>query len=90
MSRRGSAPHPLVGVVIDGQKHDVPSGTSIAAALLAVGHPDILGVNTVFCGMGSCYGCVATVDGRPGVRTCITPVEAGMRLAPERGAERHG
>ena len=32
----------------------------------------------VFCGMGVCFDCLVTVDGRQGVRACVTPVRAGM------------
>ena len=32
----------------------------------------------VFCGIGRCTDCAMTVDGIPNVRTCVTPVKAGM------------
>ncbi len=31
-----------------------------------------------FCGMGVCFDCLVTVDGRPSQRACLTKVEAGM------------
>jgi len=34
----------------------------------------------LFCGMGVCFDCLVSVDGRDGVRACITPVRDGMRI----------
>ena len=33
---------------------------------------------TAYCGIGLCFDCIATVDGTPNVRTCMTMVEPGM------------
>ncbi|MCF8038149.1 MAG: (2Fe-2S)-binding protein, partial [Desulfohalobiaceae bacterium] len=33
-----------------------------------------------FCGMGVCYDCLVTVDGRPGTRACMTQVEDRMEV----------
>jgi hypothetical protein len=58
----------------------------LAAALLAHG---ILGFNRSalagaprgpFCVMGSCFQCVAEIDGRPHQRTCQARVRAGMSV----------
>jgi len=32
----------------------------------------------LFCGMGICFDCLVTVDGRPNVRACMTTVQPGM------------
>lgn len=71
-----------VNVLIDGTACTVPAGITIAVALLLVRHPDegVTGTRNVYCGMGSCYECVAEVNGVPGTRTCITPVADGMRV----------
>ena len=82
MSRLGNLRRPAPGHVVvnvDGQPYRVRSGASIAAALLVADEPEAWRPE-VFCGMGICYGCIATVDGSPGVRTCITPVADGMRI----------
>ncbi len=50
-------------------------GESIAAALLAEARSP-----AYFCGMGVCRECVVTVDGRPGVRACMTPAGPGMKV----------
>ena len=34
----------------------------------------------LFCGMGVCYDCLVTVDGRRSVRACLEPVCDGMRI----------
>jgi NADH dehydrogenase/NADH:ubiquinone oxidoreductase subunit G len=34
--------------------------------------------------MGACFDCVAIVDGRRGVRTCMTPAREGLRVDTQR------
>ena len=36
--------------------------------------------------MGACFECLAVVDGRPNVQTCMTPVRDGMRVRRQDGA----
>jgi hypothetical protein len=36
--------------------------------------------------MGACFDCLAVVDGRPSVQTCMTPVRDGMRIERQDGA----
>jgi predicted molibdopterin-dependent oxidoreductase YjgC len=40
----------------------------------------------IFCAIGRCTDCVMVVDGRPNVRTCITPLAEGMRVRTQIGA----
>jgi len=40
----------------------------------------------VFCAIGRCTDCVMVVDGKPNVRTCITPLKAGMDVRTQYGA----
>lgn len=40
----------------------------------------------VFCAIGRCTDCVMVVDGQPNVRTCITPLKAGMTVQTQYGA----
>jgi sarcosine oxidase subunit alpha len=74
-------------------------GEPIAVALLANGIRTIRfhGVSGkprgIYCGIGHCYECLATVNTRPGVRTCLTPLADGMVIIserPEREAYNHG
>lgn len=75
-----------IKVMVNGQPVHVPAGTSAAAAVLRAGE-------TVFhrscrqgearaplCGMGICYECRATVDGRAQVRTCQVLCRPGMHI----------
>ena len=77
-----------VRLIVNGVDRSVPEATSLAVALLSSGSPDAHGELSsapvqrmrVFCGMGSCYECVVTVDGVRGVRACITPVADRMQV----------
>ena len=65
---------------------DLPDGTNLAAALLAVGvqvfrHTPVSGApRAPFCMMGACFDCLVEVDGV--VRqACMLEVAAGMKLS---------
>lgn len=92
--------HPLLGddgrkpdvwIVVDGRKIPAIAGEPIAAALLAAGirkfriTPRFGKARGLFCGIGRCTDCAMTVDGRPNVRTCVTPVQDGMVVETQRG-----
>lgn len=34
----------------------------------------------IFCAIGRCTDCVMIVDGKPNVRTCVTPLVEGMKV----------
>ncbi|CAJ3174353.1 (2Fe-2S)-binding protein [Burkholderia pseudomallei] len=79
-----------VTLIVNGQPVEVPSGISVAAALLMVhGSPPwrrsvvLHAPRAPFCLMGVCFECVACIDGRPGCRTCLTSVRAGMHITGE-------
>jgi len=65
-------------------------GDSVASALLASGinatrqTPVSGAARGPWCMMGACFDCVAIVDGRRGVRTCMTPAKEGLRVATQR------
>ena len=75
-----------VEISVDGRTIKAWEGEPILAALLANGIK--ISRYTVkrheprglFCGIGQCTDCAMTVDGQPNVRTCITPVRAGMSV----------
>ena len=79
-----------VRITFDGTAIEALPGETVAAALAAA---DIVAVRETcshasrgpFCGMGVCFDCLVTIDGRPSQRACLTKVEAGMdvRSAPE-------
>ncbi|WP_018157908.1 (2Fe-2S)-binding protein [Demetria terragena] len=37
----------------------------------------------LFCGIGVCFDCLITVDGRPNQRACLVTAEDGMVLSTE-------
>jgi sarcosine oxidase subunit alpha len=38
-----------------------------------------------FCAIGKCSSCFMVVDGAPNVRTCVTPLRAGMAVETQKG-----
>ena len=79
-------------VYFDGRAITARSGDSVAAALLAGGvtvtrrTPVTGAARGPYCMMGACFDCLAVVDGRPSVQTCMTPVRDGMRIERQDGA----
>jgi len=80
-----------VTILFEGRAIKARAGEPIMSALVAAG----VGVfrytkrgspRRMFCGIGRCTDCVMTVDGIPGVRTCITAVREGMCVERQRGA----
>ena len=79
-------------IYFEGRAVPARDGDSIAAALL--GNNIIVTRTTMlsaaargpYCMMGACFECLATVDGRTGVHTCLTPVRGGMRIERQDGA----
>lgn len=39
----------------------------------------------IFCAIGRCTDCVMVVDGKPNVRTCVTPLKEGMKVETQYG-----
>lgn len=39
----------------------------------------------LYCAIGNCASCLATVNGRTNVRTCVTPLEEGMVIVMQKG-----
>jgi predicted molibdopterin-dependent oxidoreductase YjgC len=92
--------HPILGdtrkrktvtITVDGRPIEAYEGEPIAVALLAAGkrvlrYTEKLGEpRGIFCALGRCTDCAMVVDGRPNVRTCVTPVREGMRVETQRG-----
>ena len=92
--------HPILGTyqkgktvtcTLDGQDMQGCEGEPIAAALKAAGvmvHRHTLKNDAprgIFCAIGRCTDCVMIVDGQPNVRTCVTPLHAGMKVQTQYG-----
>lgn len=92
--------HPILGetqngkrvtFTYDGKELEGYEGEPIAAALKAAGvmvhrytkkeHKP----RGIFCAIGRCTDCVMVVDGKPNVRTCVTPLSEGMNVQTQYG-----
>lgn len=92
--------HPVLGALskgsrvvftYDGVEMEGYEGEPIAMALKAAGvevhrftakrHEP----RGIFCAIGRCTDCVMVVDGKPNVRTCMTPLVAGMDVRTQDG-----
>lgn len=75
-------------VVLNGNPVTAFEGDTIAAVLLAEGLR-VFGRRSsgrprgLFCGMGTCYDCMVTVDDTPNIRACITRIAEGMEISTE-------
>ena len=93
--------HPILGklkkgeeieIVVDGKKVKAYKGESIATSLIASGIKVFRYTSKfneprgIFCAIGRCTDCVMDVNGRPNVRTCITPVEKNMVINTQKGS----
>ncbi|MFB8278998.1 (2Fe-2S)-binding protein [Nocardia colli] len=83
----GREDRPLA-VTVDGTSVAGVHGQTLATVLLADGRshwrtgPDG-GSRGVFCGIGVCFDCVATVNGIPDVRLCRRPARDGDRVTTQ-------
>jgi len=74
-----------VTLQINGKAVTVPAGTVVAAAIAQAGQqPTRRSVSgqarAPLCGMGICFECRVTIDGRPHRRSCQTVCEDGMEV----------
>ena len=82
---------PLVTFTLDGKEMKGYEGEPIAAALRAAGvmthrHTSKLDMpRGIFCAIGRCTDCVMIVDGKPNIRTCVTPLQQGMKVQTQYG-----
>ncbi|AEK73652.1 proline dehydrogenase, alpha subunit [Thermococcus sp. 4557] len=80
-----------VTIYFEGRPIKAYEGETIATALHAAG-VRVLNYSAnekrprgLFCAIGKCSSCLMVVNGIPNVRSCITLVEDGMRIEPQRG-----
>jgi sarcosine oxidase subunit alpha len=80
-----------VDIVVDGKTIRALRGESLAAALVAEGFMTLRHTlktgspRGMYCGMGTCFECLVKVNGQPGVRACMTMVEAGLEVETSHG-----
>ena len=92
--------HPILGApekgkkvtfICDGRTLEGYEGEPIAVALRAAGimkHRYTKKEHTprgIFCAIGRCTDCVMVVDGKPNIRTCVTPLRDGMKVQTQYG-----
>ena len=70
---------------VDGRVLEALDGETVAAALHADGELTLRTTRQgrprgLYCGMGACFDCVVTVDGRMGVRACMEKVRDGQQV----------
>ncbi|GGW10402.1 (2Fe-2S)-binding protein [Streptomyces capoamus] len=81
-------------VTFDGRTLTVLPGRTVAAALWAAGVTawrSTRGTGRprgVFCGIGVCFDCLVTVNGRPNQRACLVPVRPGDVIRTQEGTGR--
>jgi predicted molibdopterin-dependent oxidoreductase YjgC len=80
-----------VTIFIDGVSVTAETGETVAAVLLRQPEgwsrktPVSESPRAPYCLMGVCFECLAEVDGVASVQTCLTPVQAGMRVVRQQG-----
>ncbi|MFF7504493.1 (2Fe-2S)-binding protein [Streptomyces lavendulae] len=90
----GGTPVATYPVTFDGRELTAQEGQSVAAVLWGAG---ILAWRTTreggaprgaFCGIGACYDCLVTVNGRPNQRACLVPARPGDAVTTQEGTGR--
>ncbi|MDR3331886.1 MAG: (2Fe-2S)-binding protein [Synergistaceae bacterium] len=80
-----------VEFTFDGMRMEGYAGAPVAMALHANGvrvyreTPLMKRARGFFCAIGKCSSCFMVVNGIPNVRTCVTPLEAGMAVETQHG-----
>ncbi|HET7550874.1 MAG TPA: (2Fe-2S)-binding protein [Gemmatimonadaceae bacterium] len=82
-----------VEIVVDGERVRVSEGMTLASALMDAGviafRVSVSGApRAPICGMGSCFECRVTVNGRQHQRSCLIPCAEGMVVETGSGAGR--
>ncbi len=89
---RPEIPAATIAVEVEGRIVLVPAGASAAAAVLMAGLSSIretpVGASErgPYCMMGSCFDCLAEIDGAPNRQSCMVAARPGMRIRRQRGA----
>ena len=74
-----------VSLMVDGISVTVPTGAMVSAAVALAGvsafRKSVSGEpRGPLCGMGICFECRVTINGRAHCRSCQVPCEAGMEV----------
>ena len=80
-----------ISFTFDGKVYKGFKGDTIAAALHSNGikilryAPNTGRPMGFFCAVGKCSSCLVVVNGKPNVKSCITPLEEGMVIETQYG-----
>lgn len=76
-----------VRLSIDGKPVEVPTGSSVAAAIAQLDRPFRRSVSgqprAPLCGMGVCFECRVRIDGRGQQRACMAIAADGMQVSTD-------
>jgi sarcosine oxidase subunit alpha len=92
MAQRFGVLRNAVTLTADGVQLTAEQGEPLAHALIAAGRtpmvrsPKLRRPRGPWCLRGGCDGCLARVDGVPGVMTCMVPVRGGERVESQAGS----
>ncbi len=78
------------GQTLMGREGDTVASALWAAGIRALGRRAEGAAAGLYCGIGHCFACTLTVDRVQGVRGCLVPLRAGMRLEPDPGEDPAG
>jgi aerobic-type carbon monoxide dehydrogenase small subunit (CoxS/CutS family) len=90
----GARPEPALTFTFDGEPVKAVPGQTIGAALLAAGARSLRTTRFerrprgLFCGIGVCFDCLVTVNGRPSQRACLVAAAPGDVVATQEGTGR--
>jgi sarcosine oxidase subunit alpha len=75
----------MVRIKVNGNELDVPAGISVASAILRASvnrcRTSVTGTpRGPLCGMGICFECRVSIDGRENCRSCQLAVTSGMQV----------
>jgi D-hydroxyproline dehydrogenase subunit gamma len=73
----------MIKLFINGNAIEVPAGTSVAAAVIRAGYPSFRKDRGPLCGIGVCFECRVTLNGRAHERSCQLICEPGMEVSTE-------
>ncbi len=79
-------------IALDGEPVTVETGQTVASALIASGRRSWRRTRRgaqprgVFCGIGVCFDCLATINGVPNLRACLVEARPGDAVTTQEGA----
>ncbi|MEV7082634.1 (2Fe-2S)-binding protein [Streptomyces sp. NPDC093516] len=96
LERAAARPGPAFTVTFDGRPVEALPGQTVAAVLWAAGVTSWRTTRGearprgVFCGIGVCFDCLVTVNGRPNQRACLLPAGPGDTIVTQDGTGHEG